>query len=634
MAHGEVRLNQGIKMKKTTIAGLISLLFTTPLLAAETSINANDVIVTASRTPQTKESVIADVTVITQEEIERAGQSTFIELLQSQPGVEISSNGGTGSSSSIFLRGSNSNQVVVLVDGLRINSITDGRTNFGNIPLSQIDRIEILRGPASSLYGQDAIGGVIQIFTKHGDNPPRFNAAIGYGSYNSKSAEAGFSGKMNDVKFSINASSLTTDGFSALRIKNDARNDKDAYRNLSINGAISYLFSDNNEIGIQFLNSDGHAKYDNEYNDFNNFANYRQSSIGLFSKNQITENWKSTVKVSNGIDENNNQTSATSSNNVKSEQRQYSWQNDFSLPLGKLTALAERLEQKLSSNTEYLDTKRNSNGFFLGYLASIEKHNIQVNIRRDDSSQYGTHVTKGLSYSYQLNNNWRAIGSFGTAFKAPTFNDIYYPPYYDGGYSGACNCWVAQNNPNLKPETSENFEAALKYASESQTASVTMYHNKVKDLIALDANYLPANYNATLKGLTLAASQSWDGWLLKGNLDIQSPKNTDDHKLLIRRAREHGALNLSKKFGEWRFDSEVIASSSRFNDAANENRMAGYAILNISANYKIDDAWSAQAKLNNLLDKDYALSLSNFDGTPYNTPGANVFFSLRYSPSY
>ena len=229
MAHGEVRLNQGIKMKKTTIAGLISLLFTTPLLAAETSINANDVIVTASRTPQTKESVIADVTVITQEEIERAGQSTFIELLQSQPGVEISSNGGTGSSSSIFLRGSNSNQVVVLVDGLRINSITDGRTNFGNIPLSQIDRIEILRGPASSLYGQDAIGGVIQIFTKHGDNPPRFNAAIGYGSYNSKSAEAGFSGKMNDVKFSINASSLTTDGFSALRIKNDARNDRGSH---------------------------------------------------------------------------------------------------------------------------------------------------------------------------------------------------------------------------------------------------------------------------------------------------------------------------------------------------------------------------------------------------------------------
>ena len=621
-------------MKKTKITGLISLLFSTSLLAAETPINANDVVVTASRTPQEKANVIADLTVISREEIEHAGQSTFVELLQSQPGVEITSNGGAGSNSSIFLRGTNSNQVVVLVDGLRISSVTDGRTNFGNIPLSQIDHIEILRGPASSLYGQDALGGVIQIFTKRGDSTPRFNAAIGYGNYNTKSADAGFNGRMNDVKFSINVSSLTTDGFSALQIKNDARSDRDGYRNLSVNGAMSYLLSDNNEIGVQFLNSDGHAKYDNEYNDFNNFANYKQSTIGLFSKNKIAENWKSTLKISNAIDENNNQTSATSSNNVKSEQRQYSWQNDFSLPVGTLTALAERLEQRVTSNTEYIATKRNSNGLFLGYLVNIENQSLQANIRRDDSSQYGTHVTKGLGYGYQLNGNWHASASYGTAFKAPTFNDIYYPPYYDGGYVGACGCWVAQNNPNLKPERSENFEAALKYANESQTAAVTIYHNKIRDLIALDTNYLPANYNATLKGLTLSASQSWDGWLLKGNVDLQSPKNTDDNKLLIRRAREHGAFDLSNKWGDWLFDSQLIASSSRFNDEGNLNRMAGYAILNISANYKIDDAWSAQAKLNNLLDKNYALSLSNFDGTPYNQPGANVFFSLRYTPNF
>ena len=621
-------------MKKTKITGLISLLFSTSLLAAETPINANDVVVTASRTPQEKANVIADLTVISREEIEHAGQSTFVELLQSQPGVEITSNGGAGSNSSIFLRGTNSNQVVVLVDGLRISSVTDGRTNFGNIPLSQIDHIEILRGPASSLYGQDALGGVIQIFTKRGDSTPRFNAAIGYGNYNTKSADAGFNGRMNDVKFSINVSSLTTDGFSALQIKNDARSDRDGYRNLSVNGAMSYLLSDNNEIGVQFLNSDGHAKYDNEYNDFNNFANYKQSTIGLFSKNKIAENWKSTLKISNAIDENNNQTSATSSNNVKSEQRQYSWQNDFSLPVGTLTALDERLEQRVTSNTEYIATKRNSNGLFLGYLVNIENQSLQANIRRDDSSQYGTHVTKGLGYGYQLNGNWHASASYGTAFKAPTFNDIYYPPYYDGGYVGACGCWVAQNNPNLKPERSENFEAALKYANESQTAALTIYHNKIRDFIALDTNYLPANYNATLKGLTLSASQSWDGWLLKGNVDLQSPKNTDDNKLLIRRAREHGAFDLSNKWGDWLFDSQLIASSSRFNDEGNLNRMAGFAILNISANYKIDDAWSAQAKLNNLLDKNYALSLSNFDGTPYNQPGANVFFSLRYTPNF
>ena len=151
-------------MKTTTIASLLGLAFSTQIFAAPT-LNADDVVVTASRIPQRKESVIADVTVITREEIERAGQSTFVELLQTQPGVEISSNGGIGSNASIYLRGSNTNQVVVLVDGVRIGSVTSGTTNFGNISPSQIDRIEILRGPSSAHYGQDAVGGFIQIFT-------------------------------------------------------------------------------------------------------------------------------------------------------------------------------------------------------------------------------------------------------------------------------------------------------------------------------------------------------------------------------------------------------------------------------------------------------------------------------------
>ncbi len=616
-------------MNKSIIASLIGLAFNHVAIAAD-NINLDNVVVTASRIPQTRESVIADVTVIDAEEIQRAGQATFVELLQTQPGVEISSNGGAGSNSSIFLRGTNSNQVVVLVDGLRINSITDGRTNFGNIPLSQIERIEILRGPASSLYGQDAIGGVIQIFTKRGDGAPQFNTAIAYGSYNTRSADAAFNAKVNDIKFSMNVSSLTTDGFSALRIKNDARRDSDGYRNLSVSGAISYLFSDSNELGLQFLNSDGHAKYDNEYNDFSNFSDYRQSSMGVFSKNKITEKWQSTVKISNAIDENNNQTSAYTNNQVKSEQRQYTWQNDFSLPIGTVTGIAERLEQKLTSNTAYLNSQRNSNGLFLGYLASIEKHSIQANIRRDDSSQYGTHLTKGLAYGYQLNNYWRASANYGTAFKAPTFNDIYYPPYYDEGYDGACDCWVNQNNANLKPERSQNFEAAVKYATASQTASIVIYQNRIKDFIALDSSDLPANYNATIKGISLAASQSWGGWQLKGNMDIQSPKNTDDNAFLTRRARQHGAINLSKVWGDWRFDSEMIASSDRYNDAKNQQRMAGYALLNLSAHYKIDSSWSAQAKLINVLDKDYALSLSNADGTPYNTPRANLFISLLW----
>jgi vitamin B12 transporter len=197
-------------MKKIMLASLLSSAFTTPSLAAD-NIHLKDVVVVASRVAQSPENVIGDVTVINHEEIERAGQSTFIELLQKQPGVEISSNGGPGSLASVYIRGANANQTVVLIDGIRVNSITAGTTYLGNIPLSQIEHIEILRGPASGLYGQDAVGGVIQIFTKKFDNHPHFNATVGYGSYNTRTAEAGLGASYNNLNYSINVSSKETD---------------------------------------------------------------------------------------------------------------------------------------------------------------------------------------------------------------------------------------------------------------------------------------------------------------------------------------------------------------------------------------------------------------------------------------
>ena len=612
-------------MRKTTVAGLIGLLFSSPILAAETNINAKDVIVTASRTPQQKNNVIADVTVISQEEIERAGQSTLTELLQGQPGIEIGASGGAGTISSIFMRGASSNQIVVLIDGVRVNSITDGATYFGNIPLSQIQRIEILRGPASSLYGQDAVGGVIQLFTKKIEGRPRFNAAVGYGSYNTRTAEAGVGGSYNGLNYSLNASSKNTDGFSALKSNSILMSDRDGYRNLAASGQISYDLNERNQVGIQFFNSNGSVHFDNKYDValFDTNAKLNQSSVSLFTKNQIAGFWKSTLRLSTGIDKNDSYFS-WGSINIKSTQDQYSWQNDFSLPIGTITAALDRLEQKIndkgSSYSDYDSAKnRNSNGLYFGYVANIENHTFQVSLRSDNSSQYGTHVTRGLGYGYQLNNRWRAMASYGTAFKAPTFMDLYYgAPYY--------------NNPDLKPERSENLEATVKYMGKDQTASVTVYHNNIKDFIALDSGNIPQNYNATIQGLTVSGSQGWNNFILKGSADIQSPRNTDNHNLLARRANRHGSLYISRGWGDWLFDAELIASSARYNDPDNTQKMAGYALVNFVANYKINNDWNIQGRVNNLLDKEYRLTL---DGAiPYSTPGANVFLSLRYTPNF
>src|SRR5450830_62088 len=213
-------------MKKTTIAGLVGLIFTTTVFAASaTSISSDEVVVTASRIEQPK------VSVIDSEQIERAGQSTLIELLQTQPGVEISSNGGAGKTSSVYLRGTNADHVVVLIDGMRMNSATLGTTTFENIPLEQIEKIEILRGPATSLYGQDAVGGVIQIFTKKGTDKTNVYASLGYGTYNTSIGSTGIRGRVNDTSYALNVSASHTGGFSALDTSNPNLNDKDGYSN-------------------------------------------------------------------------------------------------------------------------------------------------------------------------------------------------------------------------------------------------------------------------------------------------------------------------------------------------------------------------------------------------------------------
>lgn len=619
-------------MKKTTIASLIGLAFSTPTFATE-NINLDEVIVTASRTPQLRESAIADVTVIDAEEIQRTGQSTLVELLARQPGIEITSSGGAGTISSIFMRGTNSGHLVVLIDGLRIDSATLGSTALENIPIGQIDRIEILRGPASSLYGQDAIGGVIQIFTKKNSGDVKFNANLGYGSYNTKRADAGVSGNIRDTRFALNVSSLNTNSFSAIDTKNKDYNDNDANRNLAFSVNVTHVIESGHEIGFQFLHSDGRVHFDNA-NNFSNFDSYsdsKQYSCALFSNNQFTDFWLSKVRIGQGTDESRtfDQSSVVGGDFYKTSQFQLNWQNDFKLSVGVLTLLYDGLYQKVQSNSvSYIVKTRDNDGFVANYLLDYNAHSLQVSARHDSNSQFGSHNTGSLGYGYKINPNWRATASYGTAFKAPTFNDLYWP-FKDYGIYGSYS-----GNPNLKPEQSRNIEASLRYQDIDTTLSATAFHNSVDNLIALNNQFTarPVNINkATINGLSLSTSQRLGNLNLGGSFDLLSPKDDKTDKLLVRRANRHTSANVSYFFGDWRLGIEAIASSIRFNDATNQHSLAGYGLLNATIDYKLSKDWSVQTRFNNILDKKYALGL-DFGGEAYSTPRANIFVNIRYQP--
>lgn len=611
-------------------ASLIGLAFTTPTFAAE-DINLDDVVVTASRVPQTRESVIADVTVIDQEEIKRAGQSTLVELLAHQAGIEISSSGGAGTASGVFIRGTNTSHVVVLIDGMRVDSATLGTTAFENLPLGQIEKIEILRGPASTLYGQDAIGGVIQIFTKKGEGAVKFNGNVGYGSYNTKRANAGVSGSVGDTSFALNVSSLDTNSFSAINTKNKDYNDKDTYRNLAFSGKVSHQIEVGHEIGLQLLHSDGRVHFDNSCptsdpvtfecitQKFDSKTDSKQYSFSVFSNNQFTDFWLSKVRIGEGVDESRTFDfgSVTGGDFYKTRQFQLSWQNDFKLPIGTLTLLYDNLNQNVNSSVSYTVAERDNDGFVASYLLNYDAHSLQLSARHDSNSQFGSHNTGSLGYGYKINPNWRITGSYGTAFKAPTFNDLYYPFF---------------GNPNLKPELSRNIEASLRYQADNTSASATIYHQKVRDLIGYDDAFNVMNINkARIDGLSLSANQHFDNLNMGGSIDIQSPKDEKLDKLLVRRANRHASLYANYTLGDWRFGAETIASSIRYNNSTNSKSLGGYVLLNATVDYKFAKDWSVQARANNILDKEYALAL-DFGGEAYNTPGANLFVNIRYQP--
>lgn len=625
-------------MKKCTITSLIGLVLASPVFAAE-NINLNNVVITASRIPQPRESVIADISVIAAEEIQRGGQTTLVELLQMQPGLEINNAGGTGKPSGIFMRGTNSNHVVVLIDGMRVSSATLGTTAFENLPINQIDRIEILRGAATSLYGHDAIGGVIQIFTKKGtDEGIKLHANAGYGTYDTKIGGAVLHGRIGDTSVAFSLSTTDTEGFSALDSHQTNVKDDDRYRNLTINANVSQALAEGHEIVAQLFNSDGTNHYDNRFNtsNYDSKVKMNQQVVALFSKNQWTPFWLSNLRVGFSKDKlkNFDELFLPTFTRFDTEQTQINWQNDFKLPLGTLTLMYDRLEDEVDSTNSFTKTSRVNQGYVASYIAEYQAHSFQASYRNDQNSQYGHYDTGNLGYGYKFSPSLRVTGSIGNALKAPTFNDLYYP-FNDFGFG-----FSYTGNPNLKPERSFNKELSLHYTEDNTAISATVYHNKIKNLI-LGSQNIPADTainlgKVTLEGLTLTASQQWDNLALSANADIQSPRDDDSRNLLPHRANRHGALGLSYNWADWNFGAEVLGYSKRYEDKDNTRPMAGYALLNFTAQYHLNKDWSIQARANNVLDKNYKLSLNGFPPfTPdiaYNTPGANLFVNIRYQP--
>lgn len=587
------------------------------------------VVVTASRTAQALTDSLPHTTVVTQDDIVNAQAPDLRSLLRSQAGVEFATTGGMGTSTSLYMRGANADQVLILIDGVRVSSASNGNAQLANILPDQIDHIEIVRGNVSALYGSAAVGGVVQIFTKSGEGKaPAANAQVEYGSNKTRSAAVGYGGQVGDTSFNVNGSILKTDGFSSVNADqwkrdNPARaargigpNPADnPYENKSVSGQVKHRFSADWDAGVTAYYSNSEVSFDNTFGKPTD--DWRTKSelytVSAFVNGKLLPEWTTRFKVAQSGDRGETRLNGVFDSLYNTRTRQFNWQNEYALaPAHKLLFGTDYLQQELSSSA-YNAPKRNVFSAYGGYEGRIGRHQLQLNARNDHYSDFGNKGSFFAGYGYNVTDALKLIANASNAFRAPTFNELYFPFF---------------GNPNLRPERAKSFEAGVQYDSQGAgLLRVTAFQTRYEDLIvsALQPSglFLAQNVNrAKVQGIEASWRAKLWGTDIGASVTFQNPVDEETHTQLVRRARRHAALDIGRNFGDWRFGGEWLLSSSRMD--AGSRRLGGYGIVNLNARYNIDKQWFIAARLENLFNKDYQLAY------PYNTQGRAGFITLGW----
>ncbi|PWW46252.1 vitamin B12 transporter [Melaminivora alkalimesophila] len=578
----------------------------------------DEVVVTATRVEQPLSDVLADVTIVDRETIERSGATGLADVLARLPGIEMARNGGPGTTTSMFLRGGETRFTAVYLDGVRIDSQAgSGGASWEAIPLSSIDRIEVLRGPAAAVYGSDALAGVVQIFTRKGEAGVAPYVGIGVGTWRTWRAEAGVSGGSGTVDYALGLSREGSRGYSA---KTDPKSnpDRDGYHQTAVNGRLGWQLDAAHRLEGTLLHNESNSGYDTSQEDDRN--HHRLQALGLNWQAQWSADYKTRLSVSESRDRYETHPSPY---RTDTRLRNYLLHNEWRLGAHQLTAALERREDHLVN--EPIDRTRSQNALALGWGLHQGAHTLQLNARHDRDSEFGGKTTGSAAYGYEFAPGWRATASAGTAFRAPTLYQRF----------------SMYGDASLTPETSRNLELGLKWLQGASSFSATLYRNNVSNLITFvggpgpcpgGSGPFPGCYasvgKARYQGLTLSGGHSLGATRLYASIDLQNPKNLDTGKLLARRAKRHATLGAETRIAQWTVGAEAQLSGRRFDDAANRTALGGYGLLNLHASTRLARDWQLVARVDNLADKQYELARS------YATPGRNLYVGLKWAPQY
>lgn len=598
----------GLRVRSAAFAAAALL---SPLLSAQAQTTLDSVVLTAHRAPLRVDQALAEVTVIDRAEIEAQAGRTLAEVLAAQPGIQFWSNGGAGKQTAVSMRGLESRHTLLLIDGVRYGSATVGAPIWENLPLDAIERIEIVRGPLSALYGSDAVGGVVQIFTRKAGPGLAAHGRVAAGSHGQRQAAAGLRFGAGALEAALGVQASRDDGFSATNPRAQFGNhhpDRDGFDQDAVNLRLGLKLGGDWRIEALALDSRGESQFDDGPGR-DSRAKLRSQVVSLQAGGTLLGSWRSQLRVARSVDENDTLVSAFGTGLTRSVQKQLSWEHSVATPLGQLLGVLERTQQDVSRpGAPYAVSDRHIDGLALGLNGRAEGHHWQVAARRDDNSQFGGQTTGSAAYGYDLQPNLRASVSVGTSFTAPSFNQLYFPGF---------------GSPTLQPEEGTHGEVALRYVVGPHQLRAAWFKHRIRGYIP--SGPLPANVpRVEVDGVGLSYELDHDGWTVNASLEAQDPRNVLTDKQLVRRAKQHLRVGLARAVGAWTLGGQLRRVGDSFENAANTMKLAGYTVLDLRTDWRVSPDWSLGLKLNNVADRAYETAYG------FNQPGREWMVQVRY----
>jgi vitamin B12 transporter len=632
-----VRAGEQNIMLRTPLAAAVALAVSlvSNVACAQDAQTLDRVSVTGTRTAVTVDDALSAVDIIDRAEIERTQAQSLPDLLRGRAGINLVNQGGAGKLTTLFLRGSESDHVLFLIDGVRVGSSTSGLTALQDIPVELIERIEIVRGPRSSLYGSDAVGGVIQIFTRRTQQGVRPRFMVGGGTNDLRALSAGVDFGFDRAWFGADYSHQATDGFNSCTgaatpvfagcFMDNPDPDDDGYESnaISVRGGIRPV--DGLTIDAHALRNEGRNEIDADPQfGLGDVSNTTQQVLGGKARWDIG---RTTLTLAGGsnIDRSVQTRDGAFTDSFESRRTSASLQADVRVADGQLATLGYDWQRDVGQSEDTFGplvavdgdpARRQNHAAFLQYQGAFGAHDVQAAVRRDDNEQFGGHTTGNIAWGMDLAHGFRITASAGSAFKAPTFNELYFPFF---------------GNPDLLPEESETYELGVGQKGEAWHWDVHAFQTNVDDLIVYDSAKFMANNleDARIRGAELTAGATIAEWTFAGAASWVDPRNrsTGDNfeNILPRRARASARLDVDRAFGDFSVGATFVAEDRRFENVDNSIELAGYATFDLRAAWKFSPSWTLSARASNVFDRDYETAAY------YPQAGREFGLTLRYA---